>query len=101
MDIYSFNYPTSLKKGRAFSIKGKIKSNDPMRKVTVKVVTTSDKTKLSASKSLTGTSKTYDIKKLDAKIKFGKLARGMYYYKVIGKDTQTSRTLLNKKFKVK
>ena len=101
MDIYSFNYPTSLKKGRAFSIKGKIKSNYPMRKVTVKVVTTSDKTKLSASKSLTGTSKTYDIKKLDAKIKFGKLARGTYYYKVIGKDTQTSRTLLNKKFKVK
>ena len=101
LDIYSFNYPKTLKKGKSFSIKGTVKSNYKLRKVTVKVVTKSGTKKLSASKSLTGSAKSYSIKKLDSKIKFGKLKKGTYYYKVIAKDTQVTRTLVKKKFTVK
>lgn len=100
--IYDFNYPKTMKKGKPFSVRGKIKSNHPIRKVTVKVVKISNnKTKISASKKLTGTKKSYSLQKLDNKLKFGKLARGKYRYKVIVKDTKTTKTLVNKKFRVK
>jgi len=102
LTIKSYNYPKTLKKGKGFSIKGKVKSNYALRKVTIKVIKVSDsKTKLSTSKSLTGSAKTYDIHKLDSKIKFGRLAKGTYRYKVIGKDKKKSKTLINKVFVVK
>ena len=45
--------------------------------------------------------KSYNVKKLDSKIKFGKLKKGTYHYVVEASDTIKSKTLVNKKFKVK
>lgn len=100
LTISSYNYPTSIKKGSSFSIKGTVKSSYKITKVTVKVVDSDGNTVLSASAK--PNAKSYSIKKLDSKIKFGKLSKGTYTYKVIATDTKTSSvTLLSKSFKVK
>lgn len=101
MDLYKFNYPKKLKRKKPFNIKGTIRSNYAIRKVTVQVVNTSGKVKVSASKKLTGSSKKYKLKKLNKKIKFKKLKKGTYYYQVICTDTKATKRLLNKKFTVK
>ena len=101
MDIYSFNYPTTLKKGEDYEIKGKIKSNYNLVKAKVKVVNEEGAKVLSASKKLDGTKKSYNVKNLNSKINFGKLTKGKYTYKVIGTDTKEKKTLVSKPFTVK
>ena len=44
--------------------------------------------------------KSYNISGLDAKLKFGTLAKGSYRYKVIATDTVGRATLVNTKFTV-
>ena len=99
LKISSYRAPSSIKKGNPFSIKGKIKSNKKITKVTVKVVGSDGKTKLSATAK--PNKKSYQVRKLDLKIKFGKLAKGTYRYKVIATDTAKKKTLVNKQFTVK
>ncbi len=99
LKITKARYPKTLKIGKSFTIKGTIKSNYKVKKVTVGVYTTSGKAVLAASKSMN--KKSYNVKGLDKKIKFGKLKKGTYYYKVIANDAKISRTVLNKKFTVK
>ena len=100
LKIKDARYPSELKKGKSFTIKGKVTSNYNLKKVTVGVYTTSGKAKTTASKSLSG-KKSYSIQGLDSKIKFGKLEKGTYYFKVIAKDSKKTKTVLNKKFTVK
>lgn len=97
--ISSYNYPSSITKGKSFSIYGMVKSSYKIKKVKVSVINSSGKTVLSAS--ATPNAKSYSIKKLDAKITFGKLSKGTYTYKITATDTKTSVTVLSKKFKVK
>ena len=44
--------------------------------------------------------KSFNLKKLDAKIRFGKLKKGTYTYQVIATDTAQKLTLISKQFKV-
>lgn len=97
--IKSYRAPSSIKKGKGFSIKGKIKSNKKIKKVKVQVLDTAGNVKLKASAK--PKSKSYQIKKLDKKIKFGKLAKGQYIYRVIATDSARTKTLINKNFTVK
>lgn len=99
LKISSYRAPSSIKQGKPFSIKGKIKSNKTISKVSVQVLDSKGKVKLSASAK--PKAKSYQIKKLDTKIKFGKLARGTYSYKVVATDSAKTKTLINKKFTVK
>ena len=96
--IKSYNTPTTIKFGKPFSIKAKITSNKKIKKVTVQVVDASGKVKLTASSK--PNKKTCNIKKIDPKIKFGKLAKGNYTYKIIATDTAQTKTLVSKAFKV-
>ena len=96
--IKSYNAPSTLKLGKPYSIKGKIASNKKIKKVTIEVVNSSGKVVLSASAK--PNKKSYNIKKLDAKIKFGKLAKGTYTYRISAKDTAQTKTLVTKSFKV-
>lgn len=100
MKITGATYPKELKKGQMFTMKGKITSNYNLKKVTAGVYKASGEEVTTASKSLKN-KKTYDVYGLDEKIKFGKLAKGTYYYKVTATDTKKTVTLLNKKFVVK
>ncbi len=97
--LTSYTSPKTLKVGRGFPVKGKVKSNYKLRKVTVGVYTKAGKRKIGASKKLTA--KSFSLRKIDSKIKFGKLKRGTYYYKIIATDEKQTVTLLNKKFRVK
>lgn len=99
LKIASYNYPSSLKKGKTFSIKGKVSSNKKISSVKVQVLNSSGKTVLSASAK--PNAKSYQIKNLDAKIKFGTLKKGSYTYRVIAKDSVQTLTLVSKAFTVK
>ena len=98
LKISSYNKPKKIKKGKSFSIKGKISSNNKIKSVTVKITDSSGSAKCSARAK--PNAKSYNIKKLDAKIKFGKLKKGTYYYVVEATDTVKSKTLVNKKFTI-
>ena len=97
--ITSYRVPKKIKKGRGFNIKGKVKSNNKLTNVTVQVIDSSGNVLQSASKN--PNSKSYNVKKLNKKIKFGRLKRGNYTYQVTASDTLSSKTLLNRSFKVK
>ncbi len=97
--LTSFTSPKTLKLGRPFTVRGKVTSNYKLRKVTVGVYTKSGTKKLEASKKLTV--KSFRLKRLDSKLRFGKLKKGTYYYKVVATDEKQTVTLLNKKFRVK
>lgn len=99
LKIASYNYPKTLKKGKGFTIKGKIKSNKKITSVKVQVLDSNGKTVLSASAK--PKAKSYQVKKLDKKIKFGKLKKGTYTYRVIAKDSVQTLTLVSRAFTVK
>ena len=46
-------------------------------------------------------SKSFNIAKLDLKVRFGILAKGTYYYRITATDTAQTKRLVNKKFTVK
>lgn len=99
LGISSYTYPTSLKIGQSFSLKGKIMSNYKIISVTVGVYTTSGNGKITAVAYPNTYS--YNISNLDAKIKFGSLSAGTYVYKVTASDENGRKTLLSKTFTVK
>ena len=98
LKIKSVKAPSRVKKGKAFTIKGTVKSNKKIKKVTVQVLDSAGTAVLKASKKLNA--KSYSVKKLDSKIKFKKLKRGSYTYQVIATDSVQTLTLVNKPFNV-
>ena len=100
LKITNYNYPSSLKKGKRFSIKGTIKSNYKIKKVYVGIFTSKGKVKYKSSKTFAVRPTSYDLKKVDNDMKFRKLPKGTYYYKVQVTDEKQTKMLVNKKFKV-
>ena len=98
LKIKSVKAPSRVKKGKAFTIKGTVKSNKRIKKVTVQVLDSAGTAVLKASKK--PNAKSYSVKKLDSKIKFKKLKRGSYTYQVIATDSVQTLTLVNKPFNV-
>jgi len=75
------NSPSTITKGKTFSIKGTIKSKKKIKKVEIGIVNSSNKwTKYKYTKKLNA--KKFNIKKADSKLKFGKLAVGKYNYRI-------------------
>ena len=97
--ITSVKAPSSIKKGKCFSIKGKVKSNVKITKVSIKVTDEAGKVKLKASAK--PKAKSYNLKKLDSKLKFRKLKKGTYYYRVYATDKAKSLTLVDQGFVVR
>lgn len=98
LKIKSVKAPSRVKKGKAFTIKGTVKSNKKIKKVTVQVLDSAGAAVLKASNK--PNAKSYSVKKLDSKIKFKKLKRGSYTYQVIATDSVQTLTLVNKPFNV-
>ena len=98
LKIKSVKAPSRVKKGKAFTIKGTVKSNKKIKKVTVQVLDSAGTAVLKASKK--PNAKSYSVKKLDSKIKFKKLKRGSYTYQVIATDSVQTLPLVNKPFNV-
>lgn len=96
--IKSLRAPERIKQGRGFSIKGAVRSNKKIKKVTVRVLDCNGNKVLSASRK--PKSKSFNIKKLDSKIKFGRLEKGLYSFQVIATDSAQKLKLVNKPFVV-
>lgn len=98
LKIKSVKAPSRIKKGKAFSIKGTVKSNKKIKKVTVRILDSGGSVVVKASKK--PNAKSFNVKKLDNKIRFGKLKKGSYTYQIIATDTVQTLTLVNKQFNV-
>lgn len=99
--LKSMKYPGTLTQGKTFSIKGKVKSSKKIKSITIGVTNASGKwTSVKYTKNKIN-AKSYNLKKLDSKLKFGKLAAGSYCYRVDVSTTGGTRTLANYAFNVK
>lgn len=96
--IKSVRAPSKVKKGKSFTIRGTVKSNKKIKKVTVKILDSSGGVVQKASRK--PNAKSFSIKKLDSKIRFKKLKKGSYTYQVIATDTAQTLRLVNKQFTV-
>ncbi|MBQ6440549.1 MAG: hypothetical protein IJJ06_10630 [Mogibacterium sp.] len=98
LKIKSVRAPDKIKQGNPFSIKGVIKSNKRIRKVTVRILNRKGKKVISLSRK--PDDKSFNLKEVDALVKFGTLRKGTYTYRIIASDTAQTITLINKQFKV-
>ncbi len=93
------SYPTNLKEGQAFTVVGTLKANRKMKKVVTKIVDDEGNQAYSATKKIR--SKKFNLKKVDAEMKFSKLTAGTYSYRVSVKDVLgNKKVVLKKKFDV-
>lgn len=97
--IKSYNAPKKIKKGKGYTVKGTVKSNQVISNVTLQITDVNGKVIYSASAA--PGKKSYSIKKPGKQLKFRKLQKGTYYYKVTATDTLKTKTLVKKKFKKK
>ena len=99
--IRSYNAPSSIKAGKGYSVKGTISSSTKIKRVEIGIVKSSggwtkykyDNKKVNA--------KSFNVKKADSKLKFGKLSTGTYYYRIYAHTSDgVCHTVLNQKFSV-
>lgn len=95
------NAPENLITGQSFTIKGTITATQKMKRVEVGIANSFGKWTSYKYDNKKVKSKTFNLKKADRKLKFGKLKEGTYYYRIYAhtKDGKV-HTLLNKKFTV-
>ena len=94
--------PGTLTYGKDFSVKGSIKSTSKITRLEIGVVNkaTGKWTSCMYDNKNVG-SKTFDIRRADRKLDFGKLPKGSYYYRIIVKNGKGSHRVVNKPFTVK
>lgn len=94
------SYPTSIKPGRSFGLRGSIKANGAKTTVKTSVINSKGKTVLSATDTI-GANSTGDIKNMNAnsKLSFGKLGAGTYTLKFSATNSKGT-TNWEKKFTV-
>ena len=101
VSIKSYKAPSSIKAGKSYSVKGTLSSNTKIKRVEIGIVDSSggwtkykyDNKKVNA--------KTFNVKKADSKLKFGKLSTGTYYYRIYAHTSDgVCHTVLNKPFTV-
>ena len=92
----NYTAPTSLKEGSPFVLNGKVTSNKKITYVSIQVVNKNGKAVITANSA--NNSRSFNIAKLDLKVRFGTLAKGTYYYRITARDTAQTKRLVNKKF---
>lgn len=99
--LKSYTAPTSLNLGQKFTIKGKIKAGKKIKTVTIGVVDANTGAYIYKYKKSGVNSKSFNIKRADYKLKFGKLKAGNYYYRINVKlKGKSTKTVLNQWFSV-
>jgi hypothetical protein len=99
VSVSSLRAPSSIRKGRAFSFRGNLKSSKKIKEVSVQVLDRSGKAVLSATSK--PNKKSYNIRKLDAKIRFGRLSKGDYVFAVNARTDTGWETPVYRDFSVK
>ena len=89
-------YPTTLKAGNGFGVKGTISSTSNLKKVQLFVYKVDGMVVLNPGVSLN--SKIYNVYNLDKKMTFAKLSTGKYLYQVVATDANGVQSYLVSKF---
>lgn len=98
----SIAYPTSIRKGSGFYVKGKLSSTYKLTYVRVGVKNSAGNWVKNVNSIAKPNAKAYDLSKLDSKIYFNKLGEGQYKYVVYAKDSKGyTKTVLSKSFTVR
>ena len=101
LEVKSPTKPVAISEGRGFYVKGDVESKFTITNVKVGVQDKSGKWQPGVVAEADPNKTSYDIKKLDSKIKFGKLDPGSFDYKVIAEDKYgVERTLVDQSFRV-
>ena len=98
LNISDYNYPTTLVKGKSFSIKGNVSSNYNITSLTVGIYNANGGAV--STRTVKPNAKSYSIKSVDAYIIFGNASVGTNYYRVKASDQKVTKTLLDKAFTV-
>ena len=99
--LKSVKYPGTLTQGKTFSVKGKVKGSKKIKTITIGVTKANGSwTSVKYTKKKIN-AKSYNLKKLDSKLKFGKLSPGSYKYRIDVTTTAGKKTLANRAFTVK
>ena len=98
--ITGANYPTSIRRGGVFSIRGTISSGSKLTNVTVGVFTSSNATGVKTGRSVNPNSTTYNVANMDSYIQFNILPAGRYYYIVKATNANGTKILVRKRFTV-
>lgn len=98
MRISSVRTPSSITAGKGFSIKGKIKSPKKIKNVQIQITDSQGNTVISAGAN--PGRKSYNIRKLDRKVRFGSLAKGTYTYFVKADNGSGLQNLVYQSFTV-
>lgn len=97
-NISGQSVPSLLYKGSFFNVKGTVTSNQILTSVLVGVYDANGT--LKTGKSILVNAKSYNLKNLDAYVRFDILAKGQYYYRVQATSASGAVTLVNQKFTV-
>lgn len=90
--------PTCIEKGKGFTIKGVLKSADPITSVRIGAINASGTWVISETYS--PNAKSFDILDADKDIAFGKLPLGKYTYRVDATSAGKTKTVLSSKFEI-
>lgn len=98
----SITYPTEIKSGSSFTMKGSLSSNYNIKYVKAGIKNSSSQWMSGYFGTASPYVKSYNLNKLDSKVPFEKLKAGTYYYAVYAEDTNGKKlTVFSKKFTVK
>jgi hypothetical protein len=100
LSISGSNYPTTLEKGKGFTVKGKVVSEtSKLKKLTVGVY--NDEGKMVTGRSWNPNAKTVNLQwSASDHVKFSKLSVGVYTYEVTAVNSAGEKTLLSEAFEV-
>ncbi len=98
--LSSANYPTSIKMGNPFSVRGIVRSNSTITALRAGVYRDKKGRNAVTARSVRPYATVYSIARLDPYIYFDRLAAGSYYYVIAAQNSAGSRILLSKAFKV-
>lgn len=99
LTITDYNYPTTLKYGESFSIRGLVTSESSnITSLSAAIYDTADDLKSSLTVNPNKTS--YYLEDMVGKLAFSSMSPGTYYYRVVATNAAGAVTLLNQKFTV-
>lgn len=99
--VSGYNTPSTISQGSKYTIKGKIKSSKKIKKVTVGIAKANGKWTSYKYTNKRVNSKSFSLSKAAKTLKFNKLKKGTYYYKVTASTSNgKTKTLINQPFTV-
>lgn len=92
--------PSTIKKGATFQMKGTLKANEKMTKISCTIYNSNGKKCLQRYDARVN-AKTYNLKKADPHLAFDRLAAGKYYYRICVYNAKgKKKRIANRKFTV-